>query len=190
MPNNERPDPVFSENNLRNAGIPNSPSTMFPNDVLKVYVGTDTTIQVSHDTINDQRLSSLNIVINQAFFKIFMILSAVLIVGCDGLLSDAVWIQEKSIIVSSTSDFEKCISSAISDVPGVTIDNNQSQPGDIVLNVKLVRPIVPLGVYVRRTNRNVKVMFLGKGTVESDDERAIITPLLTSIINTIQKKCS
>jgi hypothetical protein len=148
------------------------------------------TIKMSHDINNVQRPSFLSMVVKRTVFKIFMILNALLIVGCDRLLPDAVWIQENSIIISDTSDFEKCMSSAISEVPGVTIDHKQSQPEDILLNVKNARPIAAMGVYVRHINRNVKVMFVGNGTNEPDDERAIITPLLTSILSAIQKKCS
>ena len=110
--------------------------------------------------------------------------------GCDEFISDAVWIQERSIIVGN-SDVKQCVESALTEIPNVTIDHVDSTLGDIALKVQFEKPMPSLGIFVRYSDSgNVKVMFVGKGLTEPDSYREAITPVLTSIANSIGSKCS
>lgn len=112
--------------------------------------------------------------------------------GCDKFMSDAVWTQVSTVTVTvNGADLDKCLSLALENVPNVKIDRTQSEPGNIVLNVKLEKSIPLMGVYVRNLNANtIQVMFAARGSHESDDERARITPFLTLITNSIKAQCS
>lgn len=110
--------------------------------------------------------------------------------GCDNFISDAIWIQERSIVVSN-ANIDQCLLSALADAPNIGIDHVHSVSGDIVLSVKLERPIPSLSVYVRHSDtRNVKIMFVGKGTIEAESYRNEITPVLASIVDSIGRRCS
>jgi hypothetical protein len=110
--------------------------------------------------------------------------------GCDEFISDAVWIQERVVVVSSTN-VEQCLQSALTGIPNVIIDRLNSTPGDIVLEVKFEKPLASLGIFIRPLKAgSVKIMFVGKGLMEPDSYREAITPVLSSIANSIESKCS
>lgn len=118
-----------------------------------------------------------------------IVTTCLLLPGCDNFISDSVWTQEDTVTIGS-SNFEECLSTAFSDFPNVRIDRTRSQPGDIVLNVTLERPIPSLGVYVRHLEGNkVKVLFTGKGEHETDQNRAMITPVLATITYRLHEVC-
>jgi hypothetical protein len=119
-----------------------------------------------------------------------LLCASIVLASCEDLISDSVWIQQRTVAINR-ADFQKCVAAAIDQVPGVSIDRAQSTDFDISLKVTLTREIPFLGVEVqRRTNGTAEIIFAAKGTHESDEERAAITPVLESIAAAISSECA
>lgn len=122
-------------------------------------------------------------------FLTILLSAAVGLAGCEGE-SDLIWIQHEAVPMGG-ANFEKCVTAAIHEVAGVSVDAANSTSFDIVLKVRLTRPILFLSVDVQhRANDTAEVIFAGKGAQESDEERTAITPLLGAIAAAISKECT
>jgi len=119
-----------------------------------------------------------------------LLCTVAVLAGCEGTMSDLIWIQQKTVALNG-ADFERCVTFAMGSVSGVSINTTRSTNSDIALNVKLTQTIPFLGVDVQhRANDTAEILFTGKGTHESDAERAAITPLLESIAAAVSKACA
>lgn len=110
------------------------------------------------------------------------------LIGCD-----CMWIQKSSVKVHPT-DFSACASHALTDVPGVSIDEAHSTSENLVLNT----PLRPEGkgpvAYIVLPDASAdtvtsEVRFGAWGLREPRRERERITPLLNAITDTIGSHC-
>lgn len=105
-------------------------------------------------------------------------------------MSDLIWTQQRTVTVR-TSDFERCVTIAVENIQGISVDHTQSNAVNIALNVKIEKPIPFLSVNVQsRGNDTGEIIFAGRGVHESDEERTAIKPILDSIAVAIQKQCA
>jgi hypothetical protein len=123
-----------------------------------------------------------------------LLFAVVSIAGCELPLNDALWVQEQSVPIGKVN-FEQCVTAAVSQVSGVSINNELAGPQSkymIALNVKLEKPVPFLGVDVQqRDNGTAVIMFSHKAGWfgEPDEVRKEITPVLQSIADAISRKC-
>lgn len=118
-----------------------------------------------------------------------LLASFLILPGCDDYISDAIWVQESEVAVHG-NNVNECLRKTLGEIPTIKLDPALSQPGDFVLTATLRKSIPTLGVNVRYLHGNsVHVLFTGKGSHESDETRAMITPLLTMITDRIRDKC-
>ena len=106
-------------------------------------------------------------------------------------ISDLVWIQERTITASSPH-LEQCIMHAAAEVPGVTMVRiSDMDTSDFTLTTDLTGTLASLPIYIVRVPQDtIRIRFAGRGTHESEPERAALTPLFDKLSSAIQRECN
>ena len=122
--------------------------------------------------------------------------TVLMIVFLGAACGDYVTRQEKSVPIGA-ADFGQCVTTAVADVRGVSINHERSVPENrkyslpesIGLDVTLEKPIPYLGVQVLHQDGNTALIRFTLRGHELDEERKEITPVLQSITDAISRKC-
>jgi hypothetical protein len=103
-------------------------------------------------------------------------------------IPDLIWVQETSITITS-SNFNKCVRRAVLNVPEVTLNNGLSQPNANIFVLNNTLRGTPTIQIVRPSREVARITIAGREAIESDAERAIVTPLLTKLSEALSSEC-